>query len=191
MDKSEVEPNQIFDFVGYHFNLNERKLRPTLERWQTLNLKIKKLHTSPSCQTTYVPNRPLISTGQFRSDEAKLVAPEKPLGDPRIPGKCDPNPKYPSPMFGMVVQSSKHPSRSATTPSQICYSGLYRYPKRRLSCSHRRPHSKMNWVSPRKQVAYKPGNKGGLLCPKRVLRSLFIQHNTHSSRHHNSSLDQQ
>ena len=41
MEKSELEPMQIFDFVGYQFDLIEGKVRPTLDRWQTLRTKIK------------------------------------------------------------------------------------------------------------------------------------------------------
>ena len=40
MEKSELKPKQIFLFVGYQFNLNEGKVRLTLDRWQTFNLKI-------------------------------------------------------------------------------------------------------------------------------------------------------
>ena len=35
-EKSELEPKQVFNFVGYQFNLKEGKVRPTLERWQVL-----------------------------------------------------------------------------------------------------------------------------------------------------------
>ena len=36
MDKSELDPKQVFDFVGYQIDLKEGKVRPTQERWQTL-----------------------------------------------------------------------------------------------------------------------------------------------------------
>ena len=32
LDESELEPKQVFDFVGYQFNLWEAKVRPTLEQ---------------------------------------------------------------------------------------------------------------------------------------------------------------
>ena len=44
-EKSELEPKQVFDFVGYQFDLREGKVRPTLERWQTLQTKIRDLLT--------------------------------------------------------------------------------------------------------------------------------------------------
>ena len=39
-EKSELEPKQVFNFVGYQFDLREGKVRPTPECWQTLTDKI-------------------------------------------------------------------------------------------------------------------------------------------------------
>ena len=39
-EKSELEPKQIFNFVGYQFDLREGRVRPTTEWWQTLQIKI-------------------------------------------------------------------------------------------------------------------------------------------------------
>ena len=33
LEKSELEPKQIFNSVGYQFDLKEVKVRPTLQRW--------------------------------------------------------------------------------------------------------------------------------------------------------------
>ena len=49
MEKSELESKQVFDFVGYQFNLIEGKVRPTLDRWQTLTAKITELLSDPTC----------------------------------------------------------------------------------------------------------------------------------------------
>ena len=49
MEKSELDPKQVFDFVGYQFDLKEGKVRPTQERWQTLTAKIQELLTGPTC----------------------------------------------------------------------------------------------------------------------------------------------
>ena len=46
MVKSVLEPKQVLNFIGYQ----EGKVRPTLEHWQTLNLKIQKLLSDPYCQ---------------------------------------------------------------------------------------------------------------------------------------------
>ena len=48
-EKSELEPKQVFDFVGYQYDLREGKVRPTLERWQTLQTKIRDLLTGSVC----------------------------------------------------------------------------------------------------------------------------------------------
>ena len=43
MEKSELDSKQVFDFVGYQFDLPERgqgETHPT-ERWQTLTAKIQ------------------------------------------------------------------------------------------------------------------------------------------------------
>ena len=49
MEKSELDPKQVFDFIGYQFNLKEGKVRPNPDRWQTLNAKVKKLLSWPTC----------------------------------------------------------------------------------------------------------------------------------------------
>ena len=36
LEKSELEPKQIFDFVGYQFDLRAGRVRPTPDRWQNL-----------------------------------------------------------------------------------------------------------------------------------------------------------
>ena len=48
-DKSELEPKKVFNFVGYQFDLKEDRVRPTPERWQTLQTKIREIMSSPVC----------------------------------------------------------------------------------------------------------------------------------------------
>ena len=48
-EKSELDPKQVFNFVGYHFDLKEGKVRPTLDCWQTLTPKIQALLTGSAC----------------------------------------------------------------------------------------------------------------------------------------------
>ena len=43
------EPKQVFDFVGYQFNLKCGKVRPTPYRWQALQEKIQELISLPAC----------------------------------------------------------------------------------------------------------------------------------------------
>ena len=39
--KSELDPKQVFDFIGYQFDLKEGKVRPTLDQWEILTAKKK------------------------------------------------------------------------------------------------------------------------------------------------------
>ena len=48
-EKSELEPKQIFNFVGYQFDLKEGRVRPTEDRWQTLTDKIRFIMSVPVC----------------------------------------------------------------------------------------------------------------------------------------------
>ena len=48
-EKSELEPKQVFNFVGYQFDLREGKIRPTPDRRQTLQDKILSILSSPVC----------------------------------------------------------------------------------------------------------------------------------------------
>ena len=48
-EKSELVPKQVFNFVGYQFDLKEGKVRPTEECWQTLTDKIRLILSDPVC----------------------------------------------------------------------------------------------------------------------------------------------
>ena len=50
LDKSELEPKQVFNFVGYQFDLESGWVRPTPDRWQNLQEKILKLLSLPACK---------------------------------------------------------------------------------------------------------------------------------------------
>ena len=47
--KSELEPKQDFDFVGYQFDLWPNQVRLTPDRWQNLQEKMVKLLSLPAC----------------------------------------------------------------------------------------------------------------------------------------------
>ena len=49
LEKSELIPKQIFNFVGYQFDLRSGQVRPTPDRWQSLQLKIQSLLLLPTC----------------------------------------------------------------------------------------------------------------------------------------------
>ena len=190
MDESEMEPKQIFDFIGYQYDLREDKARPTLERWQALSsLKIQEPLDAPSCQIRQLMS--LVSSYRETSPpgpaphETHPVAPEISLESPGITRKGDSYPKITPSAIKMVASRGKCLARSATSPTQACSSDLYRSRKRRLGCSIRRSHGKRYLVLARKQIAHKlPGTKGNLAGPKRIPRSLFKRDGAHSNRQH-------
>ena len=50
LEKSELEPKQVFDFVGYQFDLRSGRVSPTPDQWQILQAKIQTLALSlPAC----------------------------------------------------------------------------------------------------------------------------------------------
>ena len=49
LEKSGLEPKQVFDFVGYQFDLRSGRVRPTPDRWQSLQDKIQVLLLLPAC----------------------------------------------------------------------------------------------------------------------------------------------
>ena len=48
-EKSELEPKQVFNFVGYQFNLRSDRVRPIPDQWQNLQEKIQALLLLPAC----------------------------------------------------------------------------------------------------------------------------------------------
>ena len=48
-EKSDLVPQQVFNFVGYQFDLKEGRVRPTEEHWQTLTDKIRSILSDPVC----------------------------------------------------------------------------------------------------------------------------------------------
>ena len=56
-EKSELVPKQVFNFVGYQFDLREGKVRPTLERWQALTDKIQSILSGVPGPAVHVPHR--------------------------------------------------------------------------------------------------------------------------------------
>ena len=189
-EKSELDPKQVFNFVGYQFDLREGKVRPTPERWQTLTDKILSILSGPVC-----PVR------KFMSLIGLLTATEKQVHLGRlhmrpIQWHVKNNWRVPESLEKVIpVPRSLHPhlkwwlklSSVLTGQPLTCSANLYRCIKRRVGCSLKRVHCKGNLVSSRKQVAHKsPGAKSGLSGLKRVPRPLFKQHSPGSHRQHNS-----
>ena len=73
LQKSELVPQQEFNFVGYHFDLAKGLVKPTQERWQTLTQKIKMLMNRDHC-----------SVREFMSLIGLLTATEKQVVSGRL-----------------------------------------------------------------------------------------------------------
>ena len=48
-EKSELDPKQVFNFIGYQFYLKEGRVRPTPEHWHALIDKIQTILSGPVC----------------------------------------------------------------------------------------------------------------------------------------------
>ena len=161
MQKSELEPQQVFDFVGYQYDLLNGVVRPTQNRWEALQQKITVLLQNRSCRVrTFMSLIGLLTATEKqvtlgRLHETYSVAPQETLESPRISGKGDPNSEVSPSVLAVVDPRGKCPKGSALTPPATRSSNLYRRLKRRLGCSLRRLHSKRYLVSARKQVAHK------------------------------------
>ena len=68
LEKSELEPKQVFDFVGYQFDLRSGRVRPTPDCWQNLQDKILELLATPTC-----PVRQFMSLIGLRTATEKQV----------------------------------------------------------------------------------------------------------------------
>ena len=108
MEKSELDPKQVFDFLGYQFNLKEGKFKPTLDRWQTLTTKIKELLTGPTCPVLQLMSLIGLLTAtekQVHPDRLHMnpVAPQTKLEGPSIPIKGDTSSQVAPPPSKMVA----------------------------------------------------------------------------------------
>ena len=176
LEKSELEPKQVFNFVGYQFDLRSGRVRPTPDRWQSLQGKIQTLLLLPAC-----PVR------QFMSLIGLLTATEKQVhlgrlhmrpiqwhlkNNWRVPGisrEGHPSTQIPAPTLTMVAKRKQCASRSTITPHKACSANFYRRIKRRVGRSLKRAHCKGVLVSAGKQAAHKsPGAKSSSLGFERV-----------------------
>ena len=191
-EKSELAPKQVFNFVGYQFDLKEGKVRPTEERWQALTDQINDVGSGLSGPEIHVPHRSPHSnrkTSPLRATphETHTVALEKQLEGPRVTGKGDPGPQVPPPSSKVVAGGKQCATRSTITPSKTCSADLYRRIKRRVGRSLGRPYCKGNLVPSRKQVAHKPPRaKSSFSSSKGVSNPGLQQDCVDSYRQHNS-----
>ena len=50
LQKSELEPKQIFEFVGYRYDLSQGLVLPTQNRWESIIQKLESILSKPSCR---------------------------------------------------------------------------------------------------------------------------------------------
>ena len=179
MEKSELDPKQVFNFVDYQFDLKEGKVRPSLEHWQTLNAKIQKLLSQMNS-----PVRKLMSLIW------RLTATEKPVdlgGHHMRPiqwhfknnwsvseslEKVIPIPRSLHTHLKWWFQEENVLQGQPLHP--LSHALQIRCIKRRVGCSLSGTHCKGNLVHTRKQVANKlSGTKDNLSVSKRVPRPLL------------------
>ena len=166
--KSELDPKQVFNFVGYQFDLKEGKVRPTdsgtlagLNNQDSSNT----VRSSVPSLTVHVPHRSTYSNRQTRPprsapDDPHTNALEEQLEGTRVTRKVIPIPR-------MVTGGKQCASRSTITPTKTCFADIYRDIKRRVGHSLKRVHCKENLVHSRKQGTHQlSGTKGSLSGPK-------------------------
>ena len=195
-EKLELVPKQVFNFVGYQFDLKEGKVRPTEERWQALTHKIRSILSDPLCPVRQFMSLIGLLTATEKQvhlgrltvkHETHTVALEKQLEGPRVTGKGDLGPQIPPPPSKVVAGGKQCASRSTITPSKTCSANLYRLIKRRVGRSLRRAHCKGTVVPTREQVTHKPlGAESSISSSKRVSNPSLQQDSVGSYRQHNS-----
>ena len=181
MEKSELEPKQVFNFVGYQLDL----------RSSTKDTSFFVI-TALSGPTVYVPDRPANSHGKTSSSrpithETHTVASQEQLEGTRIPREGHPSTQIPAPTFTMVARGKKRASRPTITPRKACSANIYRRIKRRVGRSLKRAHCKGILVGTRKQAAHKLSRtQSSVSSPQRVPRSLRRQNSSSSNRQYYS-----
>ena len=170
LQKSELEPKQVFKFVGYQYDLSHGLVKPTQNRWESILQKVHSIMASQECRVRNSMSQIglLSATEKQKTLEGFRISkdiskPQKTLEGFRISGKGNSSSKFPSPAPCMVDQGNKCLTRPTAAPAASCHSDLYRRLKRRLGRSLRRLHSKRHFFSSRKSSSYKlPGTKSCL-----------------------------
>ena len=136
--KSELEPKQVFDFVGYQFDLRSGRVRPTPDRWQNLQEKILSLLSLPAC-----PVRQFMSLIGLQKQVHLGRLHMRPIqwhlkNHWRVPESLEkviPLPRSLHPHLQWWLEKSNVHPRSTITPNKTCSASLYRRIKRRVGRS--------------------------------------------------------
>ena len=195
LEKSELEPKQIFNFVGYQFDLQAGRVRPTPDRWKSLQDKILHLLSLPSC-----------SVRDFMSLIVLLTATEKQVHLGRLhmrPIQCHlkSNWRVPESLEKRIpVPRSLHPHLQWWLDEKNVLTGqplhpmqhalqIFRRINRRLGHSLKRTYCKRKLVTAGNQTAHKLSRtQGSTPSIKRIQKSLLRQNSTGFNRQHYSSV---
>ena len=114
LQKLELEPKQVFEFVGYRYDLSQGLIKPTQIRWgfDSPEGGVHPSQPNLSSQVLHVSNRPAYSNRKTGAPgetphETHPVAPQKTLEVPRISRERDSSSKAPSSAPSMVDQGDK------------------------------------------------------------------------------------
>ena len=122
LEKSELEPKQIFNFVGYQFDLKAGRVRPTPDRWQILPRE--SLRNSVSTDLSGPTVHVLI--GLLTATEKQVYLVRLHMESAGSTGEGHSGTQIPSPSFGVVVGRTQCTSRSATASFKTRTADLYR-----------------------------------------------------------------
>ena len=191
LEKSELEPKQVFDFVGYRFDLRSGRVRPTPDRWESLQGKIQELLVLPTCPVRQFMSLIGLLTATEkqvylgRLHETNSVAPQKQLESTGIVRKVHSGSKITPPTLKMVARRKQCSTRSTITPYKTCPANLYRRIKRRVGRSLKRAHCKRVLVGTRELIAHKlPGTQSSFSSLKRVPKLLYRSNGFGSNGQH-------
>ena len=179
VEKSELEPKQVFNFVGYQFDLKSGRVRPTPDRWQNLQEKLLKLLSLPTC-----PVR------EFMSSIGLLTATEKQvylchLHMRPIQWHLKNNWRVPESLEKVIpIPRSLHPHLQWWLEEENVLTGQPLHPiKHALQIFT--DASKEGWGAHLNEL---PRTHGSFSSFKRVPKSLLRQDSTGSHRQHDSSV---
>ena len=158
LEKSELEPKQVFDCglpilpqVWPGPTYTGPVAEPSRENTETTistDLSGAGIHVLDRFTNSHRKT----SAARSATYEIHTVASQKQLESTRIPGKGDPDSQVPSPSLTVVVGRTEHTHRPTITPNKTCSANFYRCIKRKVGHSLKRTHCKRVLVTTRKQA---------------------------------------
>ena len=178
LKKSELNPQQVFTFVGYRFDLLTGRVLPTQERWASLRQKLLFLKTRDSCTVRQFMSLIGLLTAtekQVRSSPhaSHSVAPKKTLAGARGPRESHSATFLSATSPRLVVRRGKCIKGPTLASIKSRPSTVYRRIKRRLGRSLRGLYGKRRLVRSRKPTSYQLlGTQGSFSGPQEFRTSL-------------------